>query len=269
MRASNQTPFVAAILCCLLVLSGCMGKQPQTVPLDEAGRQEALSLWETFLSRDTPPAVDADVRVGWDVLGSKGGVAATLIAEQPAFFRFAANDPLGRSLLLAVSDGTSFTLIDNRKGHVSQGTIHSRFWRSYIPRSVRAEDLFSLLGGCVTAGEGADAQPAQDEQARGFWYQWQDDRGLRHHVLLSRYHGEVHQHMLIDGRGEVVLDFQYSDYLQDTKSGYSWPGHLQVTGAAVTGTLTLRVEQIYSYIPKGEAAFHLVAPPHFTVEQIP
>ncbi|NLX19124.1 MAG: hypothetical protein GXY53_07585 [Desulfobulbus sp.] len=269
MQSAGLKSLVAITLCCLAVLSGCAGKQPQTIPLDEAGKQDALSLWGTFLRRSTPPAVDADIRVGWDVLGSKGGVAATLMMQQPAFFRFAANDPLGRSLILAVSDGTSFTLIDNRRGHVSSGTIHSKFWQSYIPQSVRAEDLFPLLGGFLAEEKEDAVLPTQDEQERGYWYQWQDDRELTHFVLLDRHNGEVLQHMLIDGTGEVVFDFQYSDYLQDANSGYVWPGNLRVTGTAVTGTLTLRIEQIYSYSLKGEEVFRTAWPPHFTAEHIP
>lgn len=269
MRAANCKSLLVILFCCLAILSGCAGKQPKMIPLRGAEEQEAASLWTTFLNSKRPPALDADIRLGWDVLGSKGGIGATLQVQQPAQLRFAANDPLGRALILAVADGTSFTLVDNRAGHVSQGTIHSKFWRSYIPSSVTAEDLFPLLGGFLTEGEGRGANPSLDEQARGFWYQWQDGRGLGHHVLLDRGDGRIRQHLLIDAGGETVLDLQYTDYRQDAKSGYVWPGHLRITGAAITGTLTLQIEQIYSHTPKGKAVFRLVPPPHFTVEQVP
>lgn len=269
MRVFNCNVLFAVALCCLAFLSGCAGRQPKTVPLGGAEEQEAVSLWANFLSSKRPPALDADIRLGWDVMGSKGGISASLQIQQPALLRFAANDPLGRALILAVADGTSFTMVDNRVGHVSQGTIHSRFWRSYVPPSVTAEDLFPLLGGFLSGGEGQDATPSLDEQGQGFWYQWLDDRSFRHHALLDRGDGTMRQHLLSDAGGESVLEVRYTDYRRDARSGFVWPGNLRISGAAVTGTLTLQIEQVYSHSPKGKAAFRLVPPPHFTVEQVP
>lgn len=269
MRAFNRNALLAVAFCCLAVLSGCAGKQPKTVPLAGAEAQEAVSLWATFLGEKRPPALDADIRLGWDVMGSKGGISVSLQIQQPALVRFAANDPLGRALILAVADGTSFTMVDNRAGHVSQGTIHSRFWRSYVPPSVAAEDLFPLLGGFLSGGEGQNATPSREEQGQGFWYQWQDGRGGRHSALLDRGDGRMRQHLLSDSGGDAVLEVQYADYRRDAKSGFVWPGRLRVSGAAITGTLTLQVEQIYAHSPQGKAAFRVEPPSHFTVEQVP
>ena len=269
MRAVNGNMLLAVVFCCLALLSGCAGRQPKTVPLGGAEEQEAVLLWANFLSTKRPPALDADIRLGWDVMGSKGGISASLQIQQPALLRFAANDPLGRALILAVADGTSFTMVDNRVGRVSQGTIHSRFWRSYVPPSVTAEDLFPLLGGFLSEGEGQEATPSRDEQGQGFWYQWQDGRSFSHAALLESGDGRMRQHLLSGAGGDIVLEVQYADYRQDTGSGFVWPGHLRISGAAITGTLNLQIEQVYSHSPQGKAAFRLVPPPHFTVEQVP
>jgi hypothetical protein len=255
-------------LCCLLALSGCVGKQPKTLPLGPIEEQEAVTLWSGFVAGKRPSALDADIRLGWDVLGSKGTVSGTLQVQRPALLRFAANDPLGRSLILAVADTTSFTMVDNRIGHVYRGRIDSKFWHSYMPESVAPEDLFYFLGGFVPEGDVFAGKPAQDEENKGFWYHWQDRQSMHHQVLLKRGSGEMQRRLLFDAQGDLVLELHYSDYRKDAASGYLWPGQLRMTGKAVTGTLTLQVEKVFSHTPQGAAAFRLAPPPHFTVEQV-
>jgi hypothetical protein len=257
------------VLCCLLILSGCAGKQPKTLPLGPVEEQEAGALWSGFLASKRPPALDADIRLGWDVLGSKGGVSATVQLQQPALLHFAANDPLGRSLILAVADATSFTMVDNRIGHVYRGRTDSKFWHSYVPKSVEPQDLFFFLGGFIPEGEAQQVTLEQDVEKKGFWYHWQDKQSMRHYAFLDRRSGELQQRLLFDAQGDSVLELRYSDYRRDPASGYVWPGHLRITGEAVTGTLTVQVEKIYSHTPQGAAAFRLVPPPHFSVEQVP
>jgi len=268
MRRSSIARLVFPVVCCLLVLSGCAGKQPKTLPLAPAEEQEAAALWSGFVAGKRPSALDADIRLNWDVLGSKGGVSATLQVQRPALLRFAANDPLGRSLLLAVADATTFILVDNRIGHVYQGPIHAKFWQSYVPAAVAPEDLLPLLGGFLPEGEALQATPAQDAASQGFWYQWPDMRAVRHHVLLDRGSGTMQQHLLVDAQGRTMLELHYAGYRKDAKSGFVWPARVQISGKAVNGTLTLQVEQIYSHTPQKAAAFRLAPPSHFTVEQV-
>jgi hypothetical protein len=268
MQPSSVTRLLLPVLCGLLVLAGCAGKLPKTLPLSSAGEQEAAALWSAFAVSKRPPALDADVRLGWDVLGSKGAVSATLQVQRPAHLHFAANDPLGRALILAVADATSFTMVDNRIGHVYQGTIHSKFWQSYVPAAVAPEDLLPLLGGFLSEEVGQQIEPSQDATGQGFWYQWRDVQAVRHHVLLDRQSGAMRQHLLFDAQGDLLLELHYADYRKDGKSGFVWPGQVRVSGEAVTGTLTLQVEQIYSHAPQRAATFRLTPPPHFTVEQV-
>lgn len=269
MRTTSVARLIFPVFCCLLILSGCAGKQPKTLPLDPAEEQEAGILWSGFLARQRPQALDADIRLGWDVLGSKGGVGATLQVQRPALLRFAANDPLGRSIILAAADATSFILVDNRIGHVYRGKTTSKFWHSYIPESVAPEDLLSFFGGFLPEGRVLHAKPAQDEENNGFWYQWRDRRSIDHHVLLDRRSGEMHRRLLIDSQDNAILELRYADYRKESASGFAWPWQLRITGEAVTGTLTVQVEKIYSHTPREATAYRLALPPHFTVEQVP
>ncbi|MCL2790408.1 MAG: hypothetical protein FWD79_07150 [Desulfobulbus sp.] len=256
------------ILGCAAILAGCAGKQPKTVPLAPVEEQEARALWTGFIAGKRPQALDADIRLQWDILGSKGAVGASLLVQQrPALLRVTANDPLGRTLVLAVADASAFTMVDNRIGHVYQGAIPSRFWRSYVPGAILPEDLLPLLGGFLAEGEGEAVAPALDEAGQGIWYQWRDVRKREHHVLLDRASGTMVQHLLIDAQGQV-LTLQYADYQQEKGSDFSWPARLRITGQAVTGTLTMHTEQLFSHLPQEAAAFRVVPPPHFTVERV-
>lgn len=269
MPTKFSSVFLLALLLCLSALAGCATKLPQTTPLSPGQQQEAEHFLVSFLQVPRPTAVDADVRLGWDVFGSKGSVDASLQLQQPAFLRFSATDPLGRSLLLAVSDGASFTMVDNRIGRIYQGKTGSKFWQSYIPQTILAEDLFYFLGGLLPNVEMKAIGAAQDLELTGFWYVWKDNRSLTHHVLLDRRSKEMTRHLLFDPRGDLILEMTYSAYSGARESGFNWPRHLRMTGSAITGTLTVHVNKTYSHGRLAAAIFHLEPPAHFTVEQVP
>jgi len=269
MHAIKFLRLMLLILWCAAILTGCTGKQPKTVPLTPDGEQEARELWTGFVAGKKPQALDADMRLQWDVLGSKGAVAVSLLAQQrPALLRATAYDPMGRTLILAFADASSFTVADNRIGHVYQGTIPSRFWRSYMPDAVTPADMLPLLGGFLAGGEGEAAMSALDETGQGIWYQWRDAWKREHHVLLDKVSGVMMRHLVLNGRGDQVLDVQYADYRKENGSDIAWPARLRITGQAVTGALTVRVERIFSYTPREAAAFQVTPPPHFTLERV-
>ncbi|MCL1980676.1 MAG: hypothetical protein FWG62_06340 [Proteobacteria bacterium] len=255
-------------VCCLAMLAGCAGKQPQTVPLAQVEERVAKVLWTDFLGARRPQALDADVRLLWEVLGSKGGVGASLLVQRPALFRVTVNDPLGRTLILAVADASAFTMVDNRSGHIYQGPVQSHFWRTYVPEAVMPEDLLPLLGGFLAKEQGGAAAPSQDKEGRGIWYQWRDEKRQEHYVLLERESGTMLQHLLFDDRGDQALAVQYADYRTEKNSDFPWPFRLRISGQAITGTLTVHIERIFSFLSQEAAAFQVVPPPHFTVERV-
>jgi hypothetical protein len=253
----------------VMVCTGCASKLPQTLPLTPAELQEAQPLLSSFLQTNRPMALDADIRLGWDVLGRKGSVGAILQLRQPAFVRFSANDPLDRALLIVVSDGTSFTMVDNRIGHIYQGRTDSKFWHSYVPEPIQAKDLFFFLGGFLPQMTTEEVSSFTDVEKTGFWYVWKDKRSLTHYVLLDRRTGVMRRHLLLHPDGDVVLELTYLSYHNISESGFRWPQRLQVTGSAITGTLNVHTQKIFSHTQLPAALFHLVLPAHYTVEQVP
>jgi hypothetical protein len=268
MQSARILSLLLSLLFCLLMLSGCATKLPKTTPLAPDQQQEAESLFHSFLLAPKPTALDADIRLGWDVLGSKGGIDATLLLQQPTLLRFSATDPLGRPLLIAVSDGVSFTLVDNRIGRIYKGKTDSKFWHSYVPETLLAEDLFFFLGGLLPNMETRTVKTTQDMEQKGFWYIWKDGRAMTHHVLLDWHNKQITRHLLFDSHEDLVLDMTYSAYSRFQGTDFSWPWHLEITGPAITGRLTVQVKKMYPHTQQAAATFHLVAPPHFTIEQV-
>lgn len=262
----SKATFLVA-LSCLLLLAGCAGRQPGTQSLDSEQAREAGLMWTRFTAIPRPTALDADARVGWDVLGSKGTVAATLQVQAPGLLRFAATDPLGRALVLAAADSQNFLMVDNRTGTVHRGTTTSRFWQRYIPSAIGMEDLLPLIGGFLV-DKVDNPTISGDTTARGFWYQWQDGRGLSHTVLLD-HGGLMREHRLSKQQGEPLLVLRYLAYSQTPSQVFPWPATLEMSGKAVTGTLHLKIEQIYSFAPREAAFFQLSPPAAYTVEEVP
>ncbi len=268
-RTKSSSVLLLFLLLCLVTLSGCASKLPKTIPLAAVQQQEADNIFMAFLQVPQPNALDADIRLGWDVLGSKGGVDAVLQLQKPAFLRLSANDPLGRALISVVSDGASFTMVDNRVGRIYQGKTYSNFWRSYVHEAILAEDLFFLLGGLLPRMESNVVKTAQDAEKPGFWYVWKDERSMTHHVLLDWRSREMIRHLLLDPQGDLVLDITYSAYSVSPTARFNWPRHLQITGKAITGTVTVQVNKVYSHAQQVAALFHVIPPQHFIVEQVP
>ncbi len=260
----------AAVLCCLL-LAGCAGKLPKTTPLAAGETPQALKTWSRFLHSEHPQAVDADYRLRWDVLGSKGGIDAVVQMKKPAMLRFSANDPLGRALILVVSDGKEFTFVDNRTAEVFQGKTDSKFWRNYVPDSIKTTDLFAYLGGFVDQNQVTGVEPALDEAGQGYWYVWRDRQAMTHHVLLEGKQGQILRHLLVDKDGDQVLDLRYSGVMESGKGqekDLHWPEKVEVTGEAITGKIALQTEKVYAFSVRGTNAFRLTLPPHFSREVV-
>lgn len=260
-----------AALCCLL-LAGCVGKLPRTAALSSDEEQQAMARWAQLQRARQPVAVDGDFRLRWDVLGSKGGIDAVLQMQKPAQLRFSANDPLGRPLILAVSDGSRFTYVDNRAGQVYQGATTAKFWRRYVPEAVQPSDLFYYLGGLIDGQQAAAVQPARDEDGQGTWYSWRDNHALQHHVLLDAQGNRLERHLLFDRRGEEILEVRYSGAVHkagaEAGTALTWPEKIELRGEAVSGTVEVQTQKIYDFAVRGAAVFQLTPPPAFFVEQV-
>ena len=269
MKDARPAVFLAwGLLAVLLLLQGCVSKMPKTIPLAEDQKGEAERVLAAFLREGRPQALDADIKLGWDFLAGKGTAEAIVQVQQPAFLRLSLPDPLGRAMVLVASDGKTFTMVDNRAGKGYQGSVDSKFWHSYVPPPLAPEDLFPLLGGFLSQPPPTGMDMFSAERQTGFWYVWKEGPLLVHRLLIDRSAARLIRHLVIDGRGDTLLDVRYSDFHSGVEGHPSWPHLVEVEGAMITGTLTVQIVRVVSYDPLPPARFYLSLPSHYTLEQV-
>lgn len=257
---------------CLIILSvltACGGvKLPKTSPLLEVEQRAAIAHLKMLAAEPQPQAVETGYELSWNILGRSGRVSAHLQMDEPDQLRFSAHDPLGRTLYLAVADGESFTLVDNRAAQVRRGRVDGASWRSIIPEPLTLKDMTPLLGGRLENTLPGQIKAAQNQEQTGYWFIWQDTRGLSHHVLLDRERNLVARHLLLGKKKELLLDLVYLNYDQDRETGYFWPKNTELSGSLIKGTIKLERSGSLSFDPLPLSVFRLDIPPHFKVEQL-
>ncbi len=256
----------------LVLLSACGGiSLPKTSALPALEQREAIERLTTLAQEPLPPSVETDYLISWNILGSSGRVDAVLLMDEPDQLRFSAHDPLGRTLYLAVSDGTNFTMVNNRAATVRRGRVDGASWRSVVPEPLILADIVPLLGGRVhglTSTLSGQIEAAQNPEQTGYWFVWQDSRKFSHHLLLDRERNLVARHLLVDKKDTILLDVSYLNYDLDEETGYYWPKTTEVSGSIVKGKLLLERQGLLSFDPLPVATFFLELPSHFKVEQL-
>ena len=230
---------------------------------DELARVE--NRWSGFVGQVCPDAVDSDVRIGWQAYGKREFYSATLQAAAPSFLRFAVVDPLGRPVLLLVSNGETFTLADNRNAEAYTGRLDSDFMHKYLPGVISGRDLFALLSGRIEPGAMEVVSARRAEQGELFWYETVSSDGSRHMIGLGPQH--LRRHLFLDRSGGIVLDVEYSGYTA-TPDQCGWPGTIGVEGDDLAASLTLEYTKIYGFRPQNPQLFELRIPSHFSTRQV-
>jgi hypothetical protein len=259
----------------LLMVTGCSNKVvPLTkVVLDE--NNEAASRLARFRQRPSVNAVDMDVHLGWKYLGQQGAIDAILVLQAPSWVRMTALDPLGRSIFIISSDGTTFTMADNRSGIGYRGKVTSRLWRKYVPEAIRPESLFYFLGAMLPAKEVAYSFAGIDGQGR-YWYQFEEEKKvgekILHRIMLSD-EGLAEQYLLVRNQSQVMVRFIYQHYLsiggsEQQGAAKVWPGLITVDGEDVQGEFSLEVKKMVSNARQPLSFFTLHIPLHYEIETL-
>ncbi len=253
----------------LMLLSACGGvKVPKTVSLPPPEEQKALASLERLRAEHLPSSVETGYELSWEILGSSGRITTQLQMDAPDQLRLGAYDPLGRTLYLAVADGRSFTLVNNRAALVRRGRVDGAAWRALVPEPLTLEEVGPLLSGRPPAQMPPLIKAAQNPEGSGYWFEWTDGHGLRHHLLLDRERNLVARHIFLDKKDGILLDVSYLNYDQDPETGYLWPKNTTISGSLIRGTLTLKRSGELSFDPLPVSVFHLDLPPHFKVEHL-
>ncbi|MCL7489664.1 MAG: hypothetical protein M8357_15970 [Desulfobulbaceae bacterium] len=255
-------------LALLFLQSGCASKIPASFPLAENKKPFVLDQLRQFRDRDCPQSLDADVTLEWTIYGKTEKIPGVLQLQSPAFLRYSVVDPLGRQLFILAGDGSSFTLVDNRKAKALTGRTDSAFWQKYIPDFISPSDYMHWLAGRLPAADFAVEEIRGDSQSPStFWLITQWRGNIRHHVLFHLESSRISRHIVENDKGEVLLDVSYTDYGPNDPD-CPHPHLLLAKGAEIKGTVQLRFDRIFPPAPIPERIFHLTLPDHFTVKTV-
>lgn len=259
---------VALLFCCLL-LAGCAGRLPRTFPLPAVERENALNRFDAFLQHRCLRVLDADVTLEMRMLGKSEIAPGMLQAMSPSYLRYTVADPLGRSLAIVATDGTTFTMVDNRRAEAVTGPVDSGFWDEFFPAGIFVEDFIPWLTGRlpdmdfqINAVHGDRDDPAL------VWLISPGGDSMWHDIGFDQAAGVIRRHILRrEGGSEAVLDVRYPRYnMEDAQCPL--PMELEVTGQAITGTLLIRYDRIYPDTTLSPRIFQLAIPDHYTVEEV-
>ncbi len=256
---------LAPLLLGLVLLAGCAGRLPPAAPLAPAEEPQARALLDRFLARTCPQALDADVTLAWQGYGNQRAVAATLQARQPGRLRLAVNDPLGRPLLLLVTDGRRFTLVDVTRKEANAGPLDSAFWRQYVPAAVHGRDLFAWLTGLLPAGRMEIRSVLRSTENSDYWFVLDYGDGILHRVRLDPERLLVREHLLLDAGDRMILEAVYT--YGGPEDPCPLPATIRITGHDLKGAFSLAVDRVYTRKSVAETAFRVNLPPHFTIHR--
>lgn len=260
---------VLVLLVCCLLLAGCAGKLPRTYSLTVSEREQILTRLDGFMQRRCSGALDADVTLEMRFLGKTETAPGMLQALPPSYLRYTVTDPLGRSLAIVVTDGSTFTMVDNRNAEAVTGPVDSAFWNEFVPAGIFVEDIIPWLNGRLSDQDFRITGVYGDRDVPALaWLISVTGDGLTHEIGFDYAEGVLRRHILKnDADNTVVLDVKYTRYSQkDTQCPV--PLELAVEGRSITGTLFIRFDRVFTDSTLSPRIFQLVLPDHYTVNEV-
>jgi len=258
---------------CFILLFGiiffiysCAPKMVRLLPLDRKENHFVRERFLDFLDTTYQMAVDADVNIDWDLAGRKISLPGIFRAQNPTLFYLRTTDALGRPLYLLASDGYFFTFADNREGEGYIGPLDSDYWQQYIPSAVRPEDLYKWLCGRLKDDNFEVVDVGSDPEGN-YWFVLDYGDGLYHHVQFDQQMKLISRHQLATKKKKIIFDVSYSEYSKGINNSI-WPGRVEFRSSAITGSISIKYEKIYSHEIMPEKSFELDLPDHYKIYRV-
>ena len=211
----------------LFVLQGCAGPMLQNRPASVQETRSAVSAFGRFLSRDKsgcPGRFDAEVAATVFVKGwfsdHEGKLSGYLQAMEPGYIKFAAVNPFGQPLLIFMTDGREFKLLNVLESAAYTGPVDSEKFRKFAPAGFAPEQSYYWLTGRLPAGSFEIVKVLRDRGEKGFWLLLKDGHdSLDRLVLFDPDRLIIARHVLMNNRGEQIMEVVYRNYLSENPVG--------------------------------------------------
>jgi len=265
-RTPNNQSLFLALLFSVLLLAGCAGNLPPTIPLTGAQVEDASALVQRIRERRCPDFLDADVTINWQGYGQSRTLSATLQVSERSGLRVSFLDPLFRPFLILAAGGTTFILVDNQQGRAYTGRVDSSFLHKYIPAGLQLSTCFSLLAARFPSIKTPLLRCARSEKENTYWFVFTGRNGGRQHLEIDPDSGLLLRQLLVDADQSIILDVRYDSY-QFLQKECFYPVHIFIEGKDISGSMQISLDKLYN-TPLADAIFHLEIPEHFRVTEV-
>jgi hypothetical protein len=210
----------------LVFLQGCAGSMLQTAPVGEQESRVAASAFARYQElslvtcKDSLDAeVDATVRISGWFSNHQGKLSGYLQALEPGYIKFIALNPLGQPVLVFLSNGNDFKLLNTLEGRAYTGPVDSETFKKFAPTGFEPETSYYWLTGRVEPGAEI-TRVLRDKKNKGYWFRLKgDDAGIVHMILFAPEEARILHRVIMNGSGDPVLDVGYEEYRSSTGSG--------------------------------------------------
>jgi len=209
-------------------LQGCAGSMLQASPVGEQETRIAESAFKQYLKMNWADChggldaeVDATVRISGWFSNRKGKLSGYLQAKEPGYIKFVALNPLGQPILVFLSNGSDFKLLNILEGKAYTGPVNSETFKKFAPTGFAPETAYYWLTGRVEPGAEI-IRVLRDKEKRGYWLRLKgDDAGIVHMILFAPEGARILRHVIVERGGDQVLDVEYEEYRYDQESGHA------------------------------------------------
>ncbi len=260
-------PYCLILVCCIL-LAGCSAKLPQTTPVEGKEREYLLDRYQVLHNRACAKSIDADVSFVLKTFGKHQKAAGFLQVLPPSSLRVTIFDQIDRPIVIFVSTGETFTLVDSMNGQGIVGSVESITKHEGASLYLQPDEVITLLQGRLTPETSCLLEVRKDKNNSELaWLIFSPNEKNRHNVLFDAEAERIHRYVIGNSMGKILLDIKYT-WRDVIEGDCILPDELKVTGAVLKGDVTLKYDHVIVDAVIPESIFKLTLPEHYNIKVI-
>ena len=220
LQSSALLYFIFLLSVPFFFLQGCARPVLQTSPASEQEMQFAALAFTRYMqiNRDVcacclDAEVDAEVSVSGWFSNHTGKLSGYLQAMEPGNIKFVGINPLGQPVLIFLTTGKIFKILNVLEGKAYIGSSNSETFKKFAPSGFDPEFSYYWLTGKLPPGDIDILKVSLDKEQNGYWLQVRHvQSGLDSMVLFDPEGFVVLRHIIMSDRGDYLVDLVYGDY---------------------------------------------------------
>jgi len=222
--------FVFLLSVSLFFLQGCARPLLQTFPASEQEIQFAAlaftkhkQIYQDECACCLDAEVDAAVSVSGWFSNHTGKLSGYLQAMEPGNIKFVALNPLGQPILILLTNGRVFKILNVLEGKAYIGSVNSETFKKFAPPGFDPEFSYYWLTGRFPPGDIDILKVRRDKEQNGYWLQVRHEQSdIDSMILFEPEESVVLRQIILSDRGDHLVDLVYEDH----QPGYVEKKHL-------------------------------------------